>query len=455
MLSNLADYANTLLNYVLSFKSYVLLPLIIFFFSLIFRIPIRRAFKSSLTIGIGFIGIFIIFDYFVGRIGPAVSSLIKHTGLQYNALDVGWPPLAAVTWSFKLVPIMIPLIMAANLLLLFLRKTRTINIDIWNYWHFIFAGMLVYDATQSVLWAIVGTLITAIVIIKIADWSADGVRRFAGLEGISIPTLSAAVYYPIGVLGDRLLEKVPGLRHLNANPETLKKRLRLLGEPMMIGLLIGLLLGIGAGYPVKKILELAFEIAAVIYILPMMTGILGHGLNGISEGMKSFVKRKFPDLGETFIGLDVAVIIGNTSIIVTGLLLMPVALILALVLPGVRFIPLGDLANLICPAALIVVATRGNIVRAFILSIPVIIGKLYAASAMAPIYTRLAHDANVTFNGYQGAITGFLDGGNLFRVWLLNIFEGHPWAWIILPFVVLTLILTRKLSNDNQSTLYL
>ncbi|HEX2952843.1 MAG TPA: PTS transporter subunit IIC [Bacillota bacterium] len=449
MPTNFMHQANYLLSNLLSLKSYVLLPIIIFCFSLIFRLPVRKAVKSSLTIGIGFIGIFIIFGYFVARIAPAVESLLKRTGLHFNVLDVGWPPLAAVTWSFKFVSILIPLIMVVNILMLVFRKTRTFNIDIWNYWHFIFAGMLVYDATHSALWSIAAVLISSVVIIKIADWSAEGVKRFAGLEGISIPTLSAAVYYPVGVLGDRLLEKIPGIRSLQANPESLKKRLGLLGEPMIIGLMMGLALGIGAGYSIKKILELGFEVAAVIYILPMMTSILGQGLNGISEGMKTFIKSKFPNVGETYIGLDVAVIVGNTSIIVTGLLLMPVALILAFALPGIRFIPLGDLANVVCPVALIVVATRGNIVRSFILGIPVIIGKLYAASYMAPVYTRLARNAHVSLNGYHGVITGFLDGGNLFRVWLLNIFQGHLWAWIALPFVALALYFSRPRQSDR------
>jgi PTS system galactitol-specific IIC component len=54
--------------------------------------------------------------------------------------------------------------------------------------------------------------------------------------------------------------------------QTLKdeRKNRLAGEPMIIGFILGVLLGIGGGYDARKITELAFGIAAVIYILPKM-----------------------------------------------------------------------------------------------------------------------------------------------------------------------------------------
>ena len=51
--------------YFLSFKPYVMLPVIIFILAMIFRINLKVTIKSCLTIGIGFVGIFMIFDYFV------------------------------------------------------------------------------------------------------------------------------------------------------------------------------------------------------------------------------------------------------------------------------------------------------------------------------------------------------------------------------------------------------
>lgn len=438
---------NQAVTYLLGFKPYVLLPVILFIFAITFRMKIGQAIKSSLTIGIGFIGIFIIFGFFVAQIGPAVESLVKKSGLGFNTLDVGWPQLAAITWSYKLAPLLIILILAVNIIMLFFKLTRIVNIDIWNFWHFIFTGALVTESTGNVVLGIVAALVAAVIILKLADWAAVAVQQFSGLSGIAVSTLSALTYYPFGVVGDRLLSKIPGLNNLNANPEMIKKKLGIFGEPMIIGFLIGLLLGVGAGYEIKLILELAFSLAAVIYILPSMSRTLGQGLMPLSEQMKEFMKTKFPQFGETFIGLDCAVIVGQTSVIVTGLLLMPLALALAFVLPGVKFIPLGDLANMIGAMVMVVVATRGNVIRGFIIGIPILVGKLYIASFMAGIYTALARKTHFQSDGYQGLITSFLDGGNFLRFWIVQIFKGAWEAWLIVPVLAGILYWTYKLSK--------
>ncbi|MCX7711203.1 MAG: PTS galactitol transporter subunit IIC [Clostridia bacterium] len=433
-----------IVSYVLGFKPYVLLPIIIFIFSMVFRIPIQRAIKSCLTIGIGFIGIFVIFGFFVESIGPAVKALVSKMGLNFSVLDVGWTPLAAITWSYKLAPLLLVLIILVNTAMLLLKLTKTVNIDIWNYWHFIFTGAIIYETTGSILLSVAAALFTSILIIKLGDWSAEKVNKFGGLEGVSITTLSAGGYYPLGVLGDRLIEKIPLINKMNAKPEAIKEKLGVAGEPMTLGFIMGILLGLGAGYDAKGVLQLAFEIAAVIYILPLMSGTLSKGLIPISDGLKEFMKKRFPQMGDTYIGLDVAVIVGNASVIVTALLLMPVALVLAFLLPGVKFIPLGDLANIMGSIALVVVAVRGNVIRALIISIPILIGKLYVSSYMAHTYTTLAQKANFKFEGYDGLITSFLDGGNVTRYWIIRVFEGNTMALLATPVIAYLLYITWR-----------
>jgi PTS system galactitol-specific IIC component len=67
---------NNSIMYFLSFKSYVILPVIILILAMVFRIKFSVALKSAITIGIGFIGIFIIFDYFIKIIYPVVQALM-------------------------------------------------------------------------------------------------------------------------------------------------------------------------------------------------------------------------------------------------------------------------------------------------------------------------------------------------------------------------------------------
>jgi PTS system galactitol-specific IIC component len=433
------------INYILGFQAYVMLPIIIFILAIVFGIKIKEALKASLTIGIGFIGIFTMFNFFISVVGPALEALIKRTGIHYNVLDVGWPPMATITWGFKLAPILLVILLVLNIILLLFNVFDTANIDIWNYWHFIFMGAMVYNVTGSLIFAILAAIITDIVTIKIADYCAKDVQDFVGIKGISTPTLSGAVYYPFAKIMNNIIDKIPGLNKVEADPEYIKEKLGIMGEPMIIGLVLGVILGLASGYDLKKILEVGFSIAAVVYILPMMSGILTKGLMPISDGMKEFLHKKAPNLKEKHIGLDLAVLVGNQSVIVTGLLLMPVSLLLAFIVPGVNFIPLGDLPNTIGFAAMLVVACRGNIIRGVIICTPLIVGKLIVASRLASVYTTIAKTVDIKFTGYEGQITGFLDGGNIFRFWLLRVFEGRLWALIVIPAVVWMIYYYRKI----------
>lgn len=440
---------NNAVMYFLSFKSYVVLPVIIFILAMVFRIKLSIAIRSALTIGIGFIGIFMTFDYFVKIIYPVVQALISRSGLHVNVLDVGWPPLAAITWSFKLAPILLVIFMVTNIIMLILKLTKTVDIDIWNYWHIILASAMVYNVTKSSLSAIISAIMAFILVLKLAEWSAPMVNKFSGMNGICIPHLAAISYFPFALLGDKLIDRIGGLNKLNANPEEIQKKLGILGEPMILGFLIGIALGIGGGYDVKQVSELAFGFAAVIYILPKMCEILGSSLIPISEGMKEFINKHFPDMGETYIGLDVAVIFGVPSVVVTTLLLIPVALILSFILPGINFIPLGDLTNLMVPVAIVCVATKGNIIRSFILGIPIVIGNLYIASNMSGFFTNMAKTANYKVAGYNGAFTSFLDGGNFFRAWFVKLFSGNLIAIGLIPVAAIFIYLACKITKKE------
>jgi len=385
----------------------------------------------------------------VAIINSVIQALIKRTGLHLNILDAGWPPLAAITWSFGLAPVFILLVMAVNIILLVTKLTKTVNIDIWNYWHFIFAGALVYNTTQNVFLSFMTTILISVITLKIADWSAPLVNKFSGMDGISIPTFSAATYFPFGVLGNKLIDKVPFINKIDANPEKMKEKIGFAGEPMIIGFVIGVLLGLGGGYEFRMIAELAFGIAAAIYILPKMANIVGTSLIPISDGMKEFIKRRFPGIEGTYIALDAAVLVGFPSVVVTAILLMPVALILSFVLPGVKFIPLGDLVNIMGSVALVCVATKGNVIRSFLIGIPIVVIHLYTASNMASMYTKLAGSVNYSLENYTGTFTSFLDGGNVIRVWLVKLFTGNSYAILLIPAFLLMFYLTRKIASKG------
>ncbi|ECU1221872.1 PTS galactitol transporter subunit IIC, partial [Salmonella enterica subsp. enterica serovar Kentucky] len=447
---DIAHTLYTVVQYVLGFGPTVLLPLVLFFLALFFKVKPAKALRSSLIVGIGFVGIYAIFDILTSNVGPAAQAMVERTGISLPVVDLGWPPLAAITWGSPIAPFVIPLTMLINVAMLALNKTRTVDVDMWNYWHFALAGTLVYYSTGSFVLGLSAAAIAAIVVLKLADWSAPLVAKYFGLEGISLPTLSSVVFFPIGLLFDKIIDKIPGVNRIHIDPENVQKKMGIFGEPMMVGTILGVLLGIIAGYDFKHILLLGISIGGVMFILPRMVRILMEGLLPLSEAIKKYLNAKYPGRDDLFIGLDIAVAVGNPAIISTALILTPISVFIAFLLPGNKVLPLGDLANLAVMASMIVLACRGNIFRAVITAIPVIVADLWIATKIAPFITGMAKDVNFKMaEGSSGQVSSFLDGGNPFRFWLLEIFNGNIIAIGLIPVLALIIYGVFRLTKGT------
>lgn len=206
---------------------------------------------------------------------------------------------------------------------------------------------------------------------------------------------------------------------------------------------MGLVLGITAGYSVKLVLELCIHLAAVMFLLPKAAGLIGEGMTPITDQLKARIAKRFPKKGELHVALDTGIIMGNKSVIVAGLILMPVALLLSMVVPGNRVLPIGDLPNLISIISLTVLVSRGNVIRAVLTGIPYIAGFLWISTRFASLYTRLSIDVGLDFGAGQ-QITAFTDGGNHVRFLLFYLVKGNWIAWAILPVVGLLLWMSRQ-----------
>ena len=156
------DIAHTLYNivqYILGFGPTVMLPLVLFILALFFKVKPAKALRSSLTVGIGFVGIYAIFDILTSNVGPAAQAMVERTGINLPVVDLGWPPLSAITWGSPIAPFVIPLTILINVAMLALNKTRTVDVDMWNYWHFALAGTLVYYSTGSLFFGLLAAAI--------------------------------------------------------------------------------------------------------------------------------------------------------------------------------------------------------------------------------------------------------------------------------------------------------
>ncbi|MDC7245304.1 MAG: PTS galactitol transporter subunit IIC [Sphaerochaetaceae bacterium] len=444
------DYLKTAIDLFFQFKAYVMLPIIIFIIAVIIRMPLKKAFLSVLQLGAGFAGIFIAFDFFVSNINPAVSDLMIMRDINLPVLDVGWPPLAAITWASPIAHLSIPIIIVINIVMLTFNLTRTIYLDIWNYWHFAMLGALVLNASNSIALALISTALIAVYTIKMADWAAPSVKREMDLDGITISPLSSVGLLPYAQSLDAVIERIPVIRNIDYNPQKSDKEASILSEPMVIGALVGLLLGLLAKYPMKETLELCVNIAAVMFILPQCGSLIGKGMGDVSSTLKDAVVKRFPHKDNLLVALDSGVVLHNKSILTAGIILMPLTILLALIIKGNRTLPLGDLVALISQVSVMVLIFRGNVFRTIIAGIPLVISYLLISTHLAPLITSLSKKVGTAVLDDR-MITSLTDGGNPLRFWALKLFEGNLIAIVIIPLFILMLIISyRRYKKEIQ-----
>ena len=401
-----------ILQWILGLGASVMLPIIMFVFAMIMGAGFTKSFRSGITIGIGFTGINLVINLLTSSLGPASIAMTERLGLNLTIIDIGWPAMSAISWAWVAAGLLIPVVLVINFIMLSLKLTKTMNVDLWNFWQFSFIGAAVTATSGSVMWGMVAASVAAIIALLLADYTQKYIENYFGMPGISFPHLTALGFMPLNWIFDR----IPGINKLYASPDTIRKKFGIFGEPMIMGIIIGALLGILAGFGVSEVLKLAIAMASVMFIMPKMVAILMEGLIPVSEAAREFMAKKFAGR-EIFIGLDAAVSLGEPSVIAVGLLMVPITIILAFIIPGNQLLPFADLAVIPFIVCLITAMSKGNVIRSLMISTIVMAFVLVFATNLAPAETIMAKTAGVTLP--DGAtLIGNLDRANLIT-WLL------------------------------------
>ncbi|KJY66132.1 PTS Gat IIC [Lactobacillus helsingborgensis] len=376
-------------QYIVNLGVSVMMPIIITILGLIFGKKIGVAFKAGLTVGIGFVGINVMSAMMMNSISPVVKALVKQYHFHLTATDTGWPVASSIAWGTPVVPFVFLAIILTNIIMIALNWTKTMDIDIWNYWQPLFTASALYLTTKNMFIAVLSAVINMAIIFKLADYTQKDVEENLGLEGVSFPGLQTTNWAVIGYPLNWLLDQIPGVKKISWTPEKLQQHLGIFGEPMMMGLIIGGAMAAVARMSVAKILTTAVAISASLVLIPRMVAILMDGLSTISEAAQEFMQKRFNGK-KLYIGMDAALGIGNPYVLTLGLIMVPITMILAFILPGNKAMPLADLTALPFYVIFAIVPSKGNLFRGIIISLFICSITLYMSSFAAPLLTNLA-----------------------------------------------------------------
>lgn len=447
-------------SYIIGLGAAVMMPVIFTILGVCIRIPFAKALKSGLYVGVGFVGLSVITALLTSSLGPALSKVVEIYHLELGVFDMGWPAAASVAYNTSVGAFIIPVCLGVNLLLLVLGCTRTVNIDLWNYWHFAFIGAVIYFMTGSLFWGFFAAIICYIITLVLADYTAPRFQQFYDkMDGISIPQPFCQGFVPFALAINKVLDLIPGFDKLNIDADGMKRKFGLLGEPLFLGVLVGC--GIGAlackdgdelvaGIP--GILQLGIKMGAVMELIPRITGLFIEGLRPISDATRQLIAKKFGEKASLHIGMSPALVIGHSTTLVVSLLLIPVTLVLAVVLPGNQFLPLASLAGMFYVFPLILPITKGNVVKSFLIGLIMMVIGLYCVTWMAGDFTMAAHDVFVKTqdsavkipDGFQGGALDFASSPLAFLIYILTKYSLYIGAGVLTLIALLMVLWNRR-----------
>ncbi|MGG0554751.1 galactitol-specific PTS transporter subunit IIC [Priestia aryabhattai] len=386
------------IQYILDLGPSVMLPIVIFILALCLKEKPGKALRSGIMIGIGFIGISLIVGLMLDNLGPAAKDMAERFGVHMAAVDVGWPGSSPMAWASQIGGVAILIAIGVNVLMLVLGLTRVVNVDIWNIWHMAFTGAMVQVASGSFIWGMVGVAVHAAFIYKLGDWLAPVTKKYFELEGIAVPHGTAAYLAPFAIPFEWAFNRIPGVKKININAEKIESRLGVIGEPMIVGAVLGLAIGFLAGYDAKVALQLGMQMAAVMVLMPKMVKCIMEGLLPVAGAARKILEKKFKGK-EFYIGLDPALLLGDTQVVAASLIFVPLTIVLAMIVPGNQVLPFGDLATIGFFVAMATGIHGGNLFRTLISGSFIMGITLWISSQTIGWHTQMAEQANALSKG--------------------------------------------------------
>jgi len=420
-----------ILEYIIELGPVIIIPAILLIASLITdRKPLKNL-KNCVFIFIGLIGVSILLTLFMNFFEPIINTILAGSPKEFEIIDTGWFVSKAVILNSPIILQIIIAVLILNIVMLSLRFTRTINIDLWNYWSLLLVGSIVFSITEIKWFGILVALIVAVITFVLSDIYAIYTESYFGLKGVSNPQAHTICWAPVSHLFNIIFNRIPFIKRIHISYEKIQYKLGFVSEPIIMGFILGFIIGLitryrnffsSPGPNLLYALSRGLALSIIMILLPRVVNILLRGLVPTVYGIKEFIKRKITKR-EVYIGLDPIILVGHQSVIVLSVIIIPLTVYISTILPGNAVLPNADLIMIPFILLWIIIPSRGDIFRSFILAIIMIPIVLLITTDMGHLFTDffLKYDMEL-IEGYK-RLSSIGGSSNIFFWILLKIIE--------------------------------
>lgn len=390
-MDKIIELANTIFTPLIQLGAPPLMLIILTIVSLLVGVKFTKALEGGIKLAIALTGIGAIIGILTTAFSGALTQFVQSTGIQLTITDVGWAPLATITWGSPYTLYFLMVMVIVNILMLTLKKTNTLDVDIFDIWHLSFVGLMCMFCGANLLIATILVIFIGVLKIINSDLMKPTFNDLLNVPASNPMTTTHMNYMmnPIIMLLNKIFDKMFfWLDKYDFDAAKLNKKIGFWGSKFAIGIYLGIFVGLLAKQSPKEICALAFTAGVCLELFSMIGTWFIAAVEPLSQGITDFANKRLK--GRTLnIGLDWPFIAGRAEMWAAANILAPIMLIEALILPGNGLLPLGGIIAMGATPALLVV-TRGKLLRMIIIGAIELPIFLWAGTLMASFVTSTA-----------------------------------------------------------------
>ncbi|MDP2966304.1 MAG: PTS transporter subunit IIC [Pelolinea sp.] len=392
---------------VATFGSMIVIPIILFFISLAFGIKANKALQTALFAGIGLTGYSFLIGAYLPIVAPVIENMVKEAGVNLPIMDMGWQVTAIVAYSTRAGMIYLALGLVFQLVLFLTGWTNVFQPSgLWDLYSYALWGSLVFIITNNMLLSVAFMLVLNLWATTFYEMLAKRWSKYYKYPNCMIVQLHNVDPVPFAIFSNWLLNKF-GAYKVRWKPDDLRDRLGFMGDPIALGFILGFVLGflgninrLGTLAAWGQIMLVAMGTAAVMAIFPRVAAIFAQAFTHLSAASRKFAVDKGRE--EIYIGVDDASGYGEAATLITGIVLIPVVLLIAAILPGNRVLPLVDLVAIPFIIQSFIAFSNGNIFKSILSAAIWFVGGLLIATATSPIFSDVYN--SIATNATAGSL---------------------------------------------------
>ncbi len=262
-MNTIIDIANKVFTPLINLGAAPLMTIVLTVIALFFKVKPSRALEGGLKLGIALTGIGAIIGILTTAFSDAMTAFVERTGISLNITDVGWAPLATITWGSPYTLYFLLIMVIVNIVMLAMKKTNTLDVDIFDIWHLAIVGLFAIFCGANLF--IASALVIFIGVLKI--WNSDLMKpTFNDLLNApdSNPMTTTHMNYmmnPIIMVFDKIFDKIfPWLDKYDFDAAKLNSKIGFWGSKFAIGIYLGIFVGLLAGQTPTQVLLRSLKI---------------------------------------------------------------------------------------------------------------------------------------------------------------------------------------------------